>query len=70
MAIQRIAVWDEVDEFLISTPTPEQILAFRPSGKTQQRLQILLEANKEGHLNRANMPNLTNIWRSKISCAV
>jgi len=50
MAIERLAVWDEVDEFLTSTPTPEQILAFRPSDKTQQRLQTLLEANREGRL--------------------
>jgi hypothetical protein len=50
MAIQRISVWDEVDEFLISTPTPEQILAFRPSEKTRNRLQMLLEANQEGRL--------------------
>lgn len=35
MAIERLAVWDEVDEFLTSTPTPEQILAFRPSEKTR-----------------------------------
>ena len=50
MAIQRLSVWDEVDDFLISTPTPEQILAFRPSEKTQERLQILLKANREGQL--------------------
>ena len=50
MAIQRLSVWDEVDEFLTSTPTPEQILAFRPSEEKQKRLQSLLKANREGRL--------------------
>lgn len=50
MGVARVSVWDEVDEFLTSTPTPEQILAFRPSEVAQARLQYLLEANREGHL--------------------
>jgi hypothetical protein len=50
MAVQRISVWDEVDEFLTSTPTPEQILAFRPSEMTQKRLQTLLDANRTNQL--------------------
>ncbi len=50
MAIQRLSVWDEVDEFLTSTPTPEQILAFRPSETIQKRLQTLLDANRTDQL--------------------
>ncbi len=50
MAIERLSVWDEIDEFLISTPTPEQILAFRPSEFTQKRFQDLLEMNRDGQL--------------------
>jgi len=50
MAVQRLSVWDEVDEFLVSTPTPEQILEFRPSEITQKRLRVLLDANQEGNL--------------------
>lgn len=50
MAIQRLSIWDEVDEFLTSTPTPEQILAFRPSEETQKRLQSLLDANRANQL--------------------
>ncbi|MBL8164230.1 MAG: hypothetical protein JNJ61_19745 [Anaerolineae bacterium] len=50
MAIQRLAIWDEVDDFLTSTPTPEQIIAFRLSEPTQERLSLLLEANRAGSI--------------------
>ncbi|MCA0456073.1 MAG: hypothetical protein LCI00_18995 [Chloroflexi bacterium] len=58
MAVQRLSVWDEVDEFLISTPTPEQILAFRPSNASQQRLSVLLEANRNGEILPAEQAEL------------
>lgn len=45
MAVKVFGVWDEVDEFLTSIPTPEQILAFRPSEAAQERLRRLLDAN-------------------------
>jgi hypothetical protein len=50
MAIERVDVWDEIDEFLISAPTPEQIVAFRPSEIVQERVRFLLERNREGRL--------------------
>ena len=34
------------DELLTSTPTPQQILAFRPSHAAQERLRWLLDANR------------------------
>jgi hypothetical protein len=46
MAVRRLAVWDEIDDFLLSSPTLEQIMAFRPSESAQTRLRELLEANK------------------------
>lgn len=45
MAVEVLAVWNEVDEFLTSTPTPKQILTFRPSQTAQDRLHYLLEAS-------------------------
>ena len=45
MAVKVFGVWDEGDEFLTSTPTPEQILVFRPSEAAQERLRRLLDAN-------------------------
>ncbi len=50
MGIERVSVWDEVDEFLTSTPTPEQILAFRPSAAMQDRLRHLLDGNRSATL--------------------
>jgi hypothetical protein len=45
VAVKIFDIWNEVDEFLTSTPTPQQILAFRPSQAAQERLRRLLDAN-------------------------
>lgn len=45
MAAKVFDIWSDVDEFLTSTPTPEQIFAFRPSQTAQERLRCLLDAN-------------------------
>jgi hypothetical protein len=41
---------DEVLDFLLSAPTPEQIVAFQASETAQARLRYLLEANRNGTL--------------------
>ena len=46
VAAKVFDIWNEVDDFLTSTPTPQQILAFRPSPAAQERLRCLLEANR------------------------
>ena len=46
VAVKVFDIWNEVDEFLTSTPTPQQILAFRPSQAAQERLRHLLDANQ------------------------
>ena len=50
MATARISAYDEVVDFLTSEPTPEQIIAFRPSPAVQERINHLLEANRNGTL--------------------
>ncbi len=50
MAITCLSAYDEVLEFLTSTPTPQQIIAFRPSEATQAHINALLEANRNGQL--------------------
>jgi hypothetical protein len=50
MDILKPAAFSEVCEFLISSPTPENILAFRPSETVQERIRRLLAANKIGEL--------------------
>jgi hypothetical protein len=40
-------LWAEIIEFLASTPTPETIIAFRPSDRLERRLSYLLERNRQ-----------------------
>lgn len=41
----QTTLFDEIIEFLASTATPEQILAFKPSEALDQRLHFLLDKN-------------------------
>jgi len=50
MAIAQSPVYQEVYRFLVSAPTPEQIIVFRPSESTQERVRQLLAANKTNRL--------------------
>lgn len=43
-------IQEEVLAFLLSSPTPEQIIAFRASDAAQARLRDLLDANRSGSL--------------------
>jgi hypothetical protein len=44
------SIQDEVLTFLLSSPTPQDILDFHASDAAQSRLQSLLEANRQGTL--------------------
>lgn len=52
------AIFDEVFDFLVSTPTPEQIIAFKPSPEIDERLGDLLAKNKDGRLTAADHEEL------------
>jgi hypothetical protein len=43
-------IQDEVFDFLVSSPTPQQIIAFHASETAQARLRYLLEANRDNAL--------------------
>lgn len=43
-------LFDEVLDFLSSTPTPQQIVAFAPSEALQARAHYLLDGNRAGSL--------------------
>ncbi len=43
-------LFDEILDFLASTPTPEQIIEFHPSERLQLRLRDLLDRNRNGVL--------------------
>lgn len=49
-AIQHKTLFSEVLDFLASTPTPEQIIAFAPSPALQERARYLLEQNRSAVL--------------------
>jgi hypothetical protein len=49
---------DEVLDFLLSAPTPEDVLALRPSPEAQERLRYLLEGNRNSTLNDAERAEL------------
>ena len=44
------SIQDEVLTFLLSSPTPQQIIDFHASETAQERLRDLLEANRQGTL--------------------
>lgn len=43
-------LFSEIIEFLASTPTPERIIAFKPSEQLEQRLEYLLVQNRHDAL--------------------
>lgn len=44
------SIQEEVLSFLMTSPTPQQIIDFRASNTAQERLRYLLEANLQGTL--------------------
>lgn len=42
-----LSPFEEVYDFLLSAPTPEQVISFRPSEPMQARIRELLEANRD-----------------------
>jgi hypothetical protein len=50
MAVTRTSAYEEILDFLTSRPTPEQIVAFRPSPIVEARINQLLESNRNGTL--------------------
>ncbi len=49
---------DEVMDFLLSAPTPEAVIAMRPSSTAQERVRYLLDANRNAILNDAERAEL------------
>lgn len=52
------SVYQEVIDFLITRPTPEEITNFKVSSPSQERLHILLEKNRESSLNSDEIAEL------------
>ncbi|OUL34172.1 hypothetical protein BV372_14565 [Nostoc sp. T09] len=56
-------VYQYILDFLVSNPTSEQILAFRPTAEMQERMQTLLRRNKAGELNPTEQKELDEYER-------
>jgi hypothetical protein len=52
------AVYQEVLDFLIKSPIPQDIVNFKVSQQAQTRLQILLDKNRESTLNPMEIAEL------------
>ena len=52
------SVQDEVLAFLLTSPSPQQIITFHASDVAQERLRTLLEANRNGTLTEAETAEL------------
>ncbi|NJL65627.1 MAG: hypothetical protein HC903_32440 [Methylacidiphilales bacterium] len=52
------AVYQEVIDFLIKRPTPEEIIAFKVSAQAQKRLSELLEKNRSATLSSMELAEL------------
>jgi hypothetical protein len=56
-------LWGEITDFLVSSPTLEEIVAFRPSEAANRRLHDLLELAGESSLNDAEKRELDEFLR-------
>jgi len=57
------SITEEVLNFLVSTPTPDQIVAFRASDAAQERLRTLLDKNRDGALTQEERVELDEMSR-------
>lgn len=59
-----ITIQDEVLDFLMTSPTPEQIVAFHASDAAQERLRFLLDASRNESISdveQAELEEASNI---------
>lgn len=56
-------LFDDILEFLASTPTPERIVAYQPPDALQQRLSDLLARNRSNQLSETEQVELDEFLR-------
>ena len=54
---------EEVFDFLLSAPTPEAVIALRPSAAAQERLRFLLDGTRNDTLSDAERAELEEIFQ-------
>jgi hypothetical protein len=62
-ARERNTQFEEILDFLSSTPTPELIIAFRPSDKLQERVRFLLDKQQQDSLSADENAELDDFGR-------
>jgi hypothetical protein len=55
--------FDEIFEFLASTPSPEDILGFTVPQQLQERLETLLDLNRQGDITTEQQAELDEFLR-------
>lgn len=63
VASQRSSITDEILDFLVSAPAPEQIIAFHASDQAQEQLRMLLDRNRNGALTEREKAELEEMSR-------
>ena len=53
-----VSIREEILTFLLSSPTPQQIVDFHASEAAQMRLRYLIDANRQGTLSAAERAEL------------
>lgn len=61
---QQVDAWDELLDFLLTAPTPQQIVEYRASGILQERARYLLDRNRSGHLTEEEQNEIEELSRS------
>jgi hypothetical protein len=56
-------IYQYILDFLVSKPTPEEIIAFRPTSEMEERLRMLLERSKGGKITAAESQELDEYER-------
>ncbi|MDA0837087.1 MAG: hypothetical protein O3B01_05455 [Planctomycetota bacterium] len=65
-APEKIIFVEEVADFLADRPSPEQILAYRPSNAVQGRFTELLEKKRNGELTANEEEELSEFQQTEI----
>ena len=56
-------IYQYILDFIVSKPTPEEIIAFRPTAEMEERLRVLLERSKGGKITVAESKELDEYER-------
>ena len=65
-APEKVIFVDEVADFLAARPSPEEVIAYRPSQAVEDRFAELLEASRNGQLTPNDEGELSEFRQTEI----